>query len=93
MPDEITDRLEATVPISSRSHALARKIDDLLERKRQESLRREIIAGCQEMADEYQAFAETYYSLDLFQKCPILSYAIVCSTPTSRIFVPNPLSA
>lgn len=64
LPNEIVTRFEATVPSGSRSRAIAKLVEEWLERERQETLRREIIAGCQEMAEEYQAISDEYYPLE-----------------------------
>ena len=64
LPNEIVTRFEATVPSGSRSRAIAKLVEEWLERERQEALGREIIAGCREMAEEYQAISDEYYPLE-----------------------------
>lgn len=64
LPDKTLARFEAVVPNGERSRAIARLVEDWLERERLLKLRQEIIAGCEDMADEYLSLSEAYYPLE-----------------------------
>lgn len=64
LPTEIIQPFEEAVGRGQRSALLASLLKDWLEARRRERLRREVVAGCQEMAEEYLALEQAYHTLE-----------------------------
>ena len=64
LPQATIDKFEQTVVSGQRSAALARLIEDWLEKQEQEALERNIIEGCREMADVYLEIQREFEPLD-----------------------------
>ena len=64
LPAEMIDRLEREVDSGNRSRAVAEAIHAWLEARHRERLRREVIAGCREMAETYRTTAEEFAPLE-----------------------------
>ncbi len=64
LPAETVEEFERTVAPGQRSALLASLIAQWLEQLRREQLRREIIAGCQEMADVYLEIERAFHPLE-----------------------------
>ena len=64
MPPDILQPFEEAVDRGHRSALLASLLKDWLEGRRRERLRREVLAGCQEMAEEYLAQEQAYHPLE-----------------------------
>ena len=63
-PPSILDEFERTVGAGERSAVLARLVQEWLEMRKREQLRRDIIAGCREMAEVYRDVEREYHSLE-----------------------------
>jgi hypothetical protein len=64
LPTEIVQPFEEAVDRGHRSALLASLLKNWLEGRRRESLRREVLAGCREMAEEYLAQEQAYHPLE-----------------------------
>ncbi len=62
--EETLRDFEQTVESGRRSAVIESLIEEWLERQRLEALRREIIEGCQVMADVYQEIEREYHPLE-----------------------------
>jgi len=63
-PPEILDEFERTVGAGERSALLAQLVQEWLARSKREQLRRDIIAGCRDMAEVYRHVEREYHSLE-----------------------------
>lgn len=63
-PPSILDEFERTVGAGERSALLARLVQEWLETSKREQLRRDIIAGCRDMAEVYRDVEREYHSLE-----------------------------
>ena len=64
LPPEVALQFDDVVPAGKRSSVVARLMRGWLEQRRQEQLRKEIIAGCQEMKEEYLKIEEEFHPLE-----------------------------
>lgn len=64
LPTDTIEEFERTVAPGQRSAVLASLIAQWLEQLRREQLRREIIAGCQEMAGVYLEIEQAFHPLE-----------------------------
>ncbi len=64
LPQATLDKFERAVASGQRSAALARLIEDWLEKQQQEALERDIMEGCREMADVYLEIQREFEPLD-----------------------------
>ena len=64
LPGETVDWLEQEVGSGERSRVVAEAVQFWLEARRRERLRRDVIAGCREMAELYQATSEEFAPLE-----------------------------
>jgi len=64
LPAETINRLEREVGSGDRSRAVAEAIHAWLEVRHRERLRREVIAGCREMAETYRATSAEFAPLE-----------------------------
>jgi hypothetical protein len=63
-PPRVLEQFERTVAADERSALLARLMQEWLETSKRERLRREIIAGCRDMAEVYRDVEREYHSLE-----------------------------
>jgi metal-responsive CopG/Arc/MetJ family transcriptional regulator len=64
LPPQVVGDFEQVVPSGRRSALVTKLIREWLEEQRREELRKAIVSGCQEMADEYQRIEEEYHPLE-----------------------------
>ena len=64
LPPEVVLQFDEVVPSGKRSSVVARLMREWLERRRREHVRKDIIAGCQDMAGEYLQIENEYHSLE-----------------------------
>lgn len=64
LPGETVQWLEQEVGSGERSRVVAEAIQGWLETKQRERLRRDVIAGCREMAELYRATSEEFAPLE-----------------------------
>ena len=65
LPQTTVEKFEQNVASGQRSAALARLIEDWLEKQQQETLERDIVEGCREMADVYLEIQREFEPLDV----------------------------
>jgi hypothetical protein len=61
---QVVGDFEQVVPSGRRSALITELMRDWLDKRRREELRKEIVSGCQEMADEYLRIEEAYHPLE-----------------------------
>ena len=64
LPAETIQEFEQAVASGQRSTTLARLIEEWLEKRREEALRRNIIEGCREMWDVYVETEREFHPLE-----------------------------
>jgi len=64
LPAQTLQAFEKDVPAGQRSQVLAGLLESWLDEQRRERLRREVIKGCQEMADVYLEIEREYHPLE-----------------------------
>ena len=64
LPAETLAQFEQAVVIGKRSAVISDLLREWLDQQRRESLRREIIEGCQAMADVYLEIEQAYHPLE-----------------------------
>jgi Arc/MetJ-type ribon-helix-helix transcriptional regulator len=64
LPPQVVGDFEQAVPSGRRSALVTELMREWLEKRRREELRKSIVSGCQEMADEYRRIEEEYHPLE-----------------------------
>ena len=64
LPEEVLLPFEEAVGRGQRSSLLAALLKGWLDEQRRKRLRKEIVAGCKEMAGEYLELEKAYHSLE-----------------------------
>lgn len=64
LPPETVEAFKDAVDAGRRSAVVAALLDDWLEQKRREELRRAVIEGCRQMADVYLEIEREYHPLE-----------------------------
>ena len=64
LPAETLEQFETSVATGKRSQIVNEALRAWLEARRREELRREVIAGCREMADVYQELEQEFHPLE-----------------------------
>lgn len=64
LPAEVLKEFEKTVPQGKRSGMIAEFMRRWLEGRRRARLRREIVEGCREMAEEYRLIESDFHPLE-----------------------------
>lgn len=64
LPADLLAQFECTVTTGRRSQAVTEAMRDWLETRRREQMRRDVIAGCQDMSDVYQEIAQEFHPLE-----------------------------
>ncbi len=64
IPPDIARQFDLVVPAGKRSSVVTRLLKEWLEWRRQEQLRKDIIAGCQDMNEEYLRIEEEFHPLE-----------------------------
>lgn len=64
LPAETIREFERSVSTGERSAAITRLLNEWLEARKREALRREIVEGCREMADVYLEIEKEFHPLE-----------------------------
>lgn len=65
LPESILRDFELQVPAGQRSRTISQLMSDWIGARNREALRREIIEGCQAMADHYLEVEREYHPLEI----------------------------
>ena len=64
LPADVLESFERQVAADKRSAVVAELLRDWLNQQRREQLRREVIAGCRDMADVYREVERAFHPLE-----------------------------
>ncbi len=69
LPADVLEPFERAVTSGRRGQAVAQAMREWLEARRREELRREVIAGCHDMAEVYREVEREYHPLEEEVEC------------------------